>query len=98
MRDGLRPMIGVRSKRVREKKPGVYVFDDWTSLLDALASWLGEASVYRQAILELRVPRSWIAPHPIRFEARIDRPVPPEMIRVLVPDIEEWDGEVPSSR
>ena len=95
MRQGLIPRIGARSRRARENKAAVYVFPDWTSLVDGLTNWLGEASNYRQAILELRVPKSWLVHHNIRLEATIERPVPPEMIRVLVPDIDEWDGVYP---
>ena len=95
LRQGLLPGIGVRSRRVREKKAAVFVFPDWTSLSDGLTNWLGEASSYRQAILELRVPKPWLVHHRVRLEARIERAVPPEMIRVLVPDIDEWDGTYP---
>ena len=93
LRQGLEPRVGKRSRSVKEKVPAIYVFPDPTSLEDALTNWLGdEIPDAKLSILELIVPEDWINHDNLRWEARILRPVPPNMIKVVVPDIDDWTG------
>jgi len=91
MQKGLEPRIGKSSRQAKETESAIYVFPDQTSMIDAITNWLGDET-YRQAVLELTVPKSWVIESDIRWESRILQPVPPSMIKVVVSDIDEWDG------
>lgn len=96
LQNGLVPQRGTSSRRAREKTNAIYVFPDWTSLEDALTNWLGDETTQRQSVLELTVPENWLVQDQIRWEASINQPVPPSAIKVLIPDIDEWNAEPPA--
>jgi len=58
------------------------------SLEDALSNWLGDEFVQRLSILQLEVPDEWLVSDTVRWEATIDRIIPPTHIKVLVEDID----------
>lgn len=89
LQNGLEPRIGKSSKSAGEQKPAIYVFPDELSMEDAVTNWLGDETEYRQSALILRVPESWVSQDNIRWEATINRPVPPDMIKVAIPDLDE---------
>ncbi len=94
MQRGLTPRRGVR--RVNEQQNAIYVFPDSTSLIDALSNWLGdEFEDIPISLLELTVPNEWLDHHSVRWEAAITRPVPPNRIRVLVANLDDWNGDYP---
>lgn len=97
LRQGLEPRIGPRSRSARETSRAIYVFPDGLSLVDGLSNWLADEfpDHVRLSVLELRVPGSWIEQDAFRWEAVILRDVPPERVRVLVPDLDEWNGTYP---
>jgi hypothetical protein len=55
LKDGLRPSIGERSKRLGETRPAVYLFTRPEALEDALVNWLGEAFDDETTLSILRV-------------------------------------------
>jgi len=89
MKNGLEPRIGAKSKSASEKKNRIYVFPDLRSVEDALTNWWYDNTEYRQALLQLRVPASWITQDQVRWEATIDRTIPPEMIAVKYDDVSD---------
>ena len=96
MRQGLIPRRGSRSRSANEQQAAIYVFPDSISLEDAMTNWLDdEFADVSLSLLEITVPRDWVHQNTIRWEATITRPVPPDHIRVLVPDMDEWHGEYP---
>lgn len=56
---GLEPRIGANSKSVKERRPGVYLFNDKNSMHDAMTGWLGHAIGDEEPIsyLEVKVPK-----------------------------------------
>jgi hypothetical protein len=95
MKDGLLPKIGARSKSAGEKAKAIYVFPDWTSMIDGITNWLGDEIPYAMSILELTIPSDWMTHDNLRWEATISQIVPPDHIRVIVDDIDEWAGDHP---
>jgi hypothetical protein len=96
MRQGLTPRIGARSRSAKEAEKAIYVFPDSISLEDAMTNWLGdEYEDIPISLLELTVPPSWVKQDNIRWEAVITQPVPPGRIRVLVKDMDDWNGQYP---
>lgn len=96
MTNGLLPRIGRLSSSANENQEAIYVFPDWLSLEDALSNWLGdEYEDETLSVLELTVPADWVKEDAIRWEATIDRKVPPENIKVLIDDIDQHDGRPP---
>lgn len=97
MRDGLQPRRGARSRKAGETAPAIYVFPDWLSLEDGVTNWLGdefdETAVL--SVLELTVPTAWLTQDAVRWEATISYAVPPERIRVVVDDLDDFDGKPP---
>jgi hypothetical protein len=90
------PKRGARSRSARETQPAIFVFPDSVSMEDAITNWLDdEFEDIPLSLLELTVPRAWLTQHAIRWEAAIMQPVPPDRIRVLVPDLDTWHGEYP---
>lgn len=96
IRNGLIPRVGPRSRSAKEVASAIYVFPDSISLEDAMTNWLGdEYEDIPISLLELTVPADWITHHTVRWEATIDRRVPPDHIKVLVIDMDEWNGKYP---
>lgn len=97
MRDGLQPKTGPRARSARERAPAIYVFPDWLSLEDGLTNWLSDQfdETTPLSVLELKVPRDWLVQDEVRWEARILQAVPPERIRVIIPDLDNHDGKAP---
>lgn len=95
---GLQPQKGDRSKSANELENGIFVFPDGLSLIDALSNWLGDEFDEDEplSILELTVPPEWVKHHDIRWEGVISHPVPPNNIRVLVPSVDDWNGNYPA--
>ena len=87
--NGLEPRTGAKSKSAGEKKNRIYVFPDLTSVEDALTNWWYDNTEYRQALLQLRVPESWITQDQVRWEATINHTVPPNMIKVAYADVSD---------
>jgi hypothetical protein len=87
--------IGARSKSAGEKAKAIYVFPDWTSMIDGITNWLGDEIPYAMSILELTIPSDWMTHDNLRWEATISQIVPPDHIRVIVDDIDEWAGDHP---
>jgi hypothetical protein len=94
LRDGLKPMIGPRSRSAGEDTPVIYVFPDSVSLIDGLTNWLGDELDMPCSILELTVPDDWLIHDDVRWECRITRAVPASHLRVVVPDVDTWDGRL----
>jgi hypothetical protein len=98
MKQGLLPQIGKRSKSAKEKHKSLFVFPDSISMEDALTNWLGdELEDIPLSILELTIPSNWLIQHPIRYEEQINHIVPPSMIKILITDIDDWDGKYPGN-
>lgn len=96
LRQGLVPRRGRLSRSAKEQENAIYVFPDSTSLMDAMSNWLGdEMEEIELSLLELTVPRDWLVQDAVRWEARVTQPVPPDRIRVLVDDMDEWFGDYP---
>lgn len=89
MQNGLEPRIGTKSRSAKEKKNRIYVFPDLTSVEDALTNWWYDNTEFRQALLQLRLPASWVSQDKMRWEATIDKPVPPEFIKVMHDDVSD---------
>jgi len=94
LRRRLEPRIGHSSRRAGEKKPLIYVFTDETSMEEAVMNWLGDETAHRQSVLELTVPENWVTQDPVGWEAHIEHPVPPEMIKIAIADLDESSGEL----
>lgn len=98
LRQGLVPRRGRLSRSAKEAEKAIYVFPDSTSLEDAMTNWLGDEMENESlSLLELTVPRDWVEQHDVRWEAQIRQPVPPDHIRVLVDDMDEWFGDYPGN-
>lgn len=99
LQDGLEPRTGPRSRNARESRKAIYVFPDGLSLNDGLSNWLADEfpDHVTLSVLELRIPESWFEPGVLRWEAVIRREAPPERIRILVSDIDDWNGVYPDS-
>jgi hypothetical protein len=93
-RKGLIPKIGPRSRLIKEKVPTIYVFPDIESLENGVSNWLGDAfdEETKLSILELTVPSAWVVREELQWEVKIMQTIPPENIRVMVPDVDEWAG------
>ena len=89
LKNGLEPRIGKSSRSAGEKEAAIYVFPDELSMEDAVTNWLGDETEYRQTALILRIPESWVTQDHLRWEATIKQPVPPHMIKVAIPDLDE---------
>ncbi len=97
MRDGLQPRIGPRSKKGREKIASIYVFPDWLSCEDGMSNWLIDEfdETTPLSVLELTIPTSWLHRDQLQWEAEIRQVVPPDHIRVVISNIDEWTGGTP---
>lgn len=95
LRDGLAPRIGPRSKSAQESQARIYTFPDHTSLVDGFTNWLAEEFTRRTCVLALKVPTRALAQDEVAWEATIAATVPPSCITVIVPDTEDWNGDLP---
>lgn len=94
LRDGLKPMIGPRSRSAGEQAAAIYVFPDSLSLIDGLTNWLGDELDVPCSVLELTIPDDWLIHDDLRWECRITRAVPASHLRLVVADVDRWDGRL----
>jgi hypothetical protein len=76
----------------------VYVWRDWGLLADALKRWDDGDGRALTVVLEVQVPEAWLedsSDSDEPCETLVRRLVPPDMIRVLVPDVRNWHGGYP---
>lgn len=90
-------MIEERSSRAGETVPAIYFFTSAVAVGNALDNWLGdETDGVELCLLEVAVPAHWVCATPgIEWEASIFCHVPPDHIRVLIPDVDHWTGAYP---
>lgn len=90
--EGLVPKIGQASLELGETTERIYLFPTMDYVEDALTNWLGEFYEDHQLAL-LKVDLSDI-PHSIdnklEYEFYVDNPIPPNNIKVLTEDIDNY--------
>lgn len=89
MQDGLIPRHGVRSRRISEPTPAIYLFPSLADVDDAINGWMGNnfSDEARLALLAVTVPLDISMHSDVEYERAIHSPIPPENIRVLTRDL-----------
>lgn len=89
MQDGLIPRHGVRSHRISEPTPAIYLFPSLADVDDAINGWMGNnfSDEARLALLAVTVPLDISMHSDVEYERAIHSPIPPENIRVLTRDL-----------
>lgn len=91
---GLTPQIGRNSKAIGEKLPGVHVFFDWDSMVDAATNWDmdwhdEDNEDEELVVLTLTVPEDWVRAHWETFNSGtgiVTQRIPPDMITAVKRD------------
>jgi hypothetical protein len=98
LHEGLQPRIGPRSQALGEPQAAIYLFPDGNSLWEALSNWLQDqfGEDEKLSLLEVSVPCTLVRKDEAEWEARLMQPVSSNWLRVLVADIDAWDGTYPT--
>jgi len=88
LKHGLQPDIGVRSRRIKEKIPAIYLFDNLNSIEDALSSWMEVEFDEDEelSLLKITLPSN-IRAEDTGFEYAVYENIPKKYIKVLSTDI-----------
>lgn len=89
MQDGLVPRHGVRSRKIKEPTPAIYLFPSLADVDAAISGWMGNtfSDEARLALLAVTLPSNVSMRSDVEYERAIHSPIPPENIRVLTRDL-----------
>lgn len=93
--EGLMPSRWAAAATTPRNRARISVCTDSFSVLGVARRFMAQPGTERYALLELAIPRGWLHVDPADGEAMIGRRVMPELIRILVPDLDAWDGNYP---
>jgi hypothetical protein len=99
MKHGLQPLIGTRSQEANEFVPRVYAFPDENTMEDAITNGDIFDDDEPLSVLKVTVPQSWISQDEVEWEITIQQHVPPDMIKMYIPNIDDYiteDAQLPS--
>jgi hypothetical protein len=100
MRDGLRPQVGKRSKKIPGEANGIFVFNSKSDAEDAVMNWLGDEFGEDEALTLLAIDARGLEQHMAPgagYETIIDAGIEPSRIRVTN-DLLEASGYIPSAK
>lgn len=88
-RDGLKPIIGARARKLGEGKAAIYLFASICDAEDALMNWLGQefSEDACLALLAVKVPETVDLIPGAGFERVIAEAIPPQNIKVMSRDV-----------
>jgi hypothetical protein len=89
MQDGLVPKRGVRSRKLGEIAPAIYLFPSLDDVESAIQGWMGNefSDEARLALLAVTVPPNIQVQSVVGYERAITVSIPPDQIRVLTRDL-----------
>ena len=89
MINGLIPKRGVRSRKLCEPEPAIYLFPSLDDVQDAINGWLGNefSDDARLALLAVSIPANANVQSGVEYERTVNVPIAAENIRVLSRDV-----------
>lgn len=99
LKEGLVPAKGARATKLGEPHARIFCFTSGTALKDALTNWLGE-ELEEQDLVVLEIESSLSEmknAESIGWEVALTKPVAPSRIRVLIDDVDLWQGQYPAT-